>query len=72
MHLIFRVTTKAHRDTLAEDDEFWEHSHAAGVGEHTMCGRAPEEWGYESTCPAQKITCPECIRQIRWAKQFDV
>jgi len=72
MYLIFRATTKDHRDTLPEDDEFWDHSHAIGADEHTMCGMAPEEWGYESTRAAQKITCPECIRQIRWAKQFEV
>lgn len=68
--LIFRPTTNAHRDELPADDDFWKHSHAAGPDEHTMCSIAPEEWDYDRVKPAKKITCPECLRQIRWAKQF--
>ena len=58
---------------LPEDDEFFEHSHllgGGGDGEYTLCGLAPENWGYNNFTIASKISCPKCKAMITYCLKY--
>jgi hypothetical protein len=60
-------------DCLDIDDKFFDHSHCMypDMGwEYTLCGIACEEWQYVKFKTVKKITCPECLKIIKYCKSY--
>ena len=67
---IFKPDKNDKPDCLDTDDDFYNHSHGMGLGEHTLCGVACEEWGHDKSTPKKIITCPDCLAEIRHCREY--
>jgi len=67
---IIKPNNNNHADELQKDDDFFKLSHGMGEVEHTLCGVAPEEWGYDDYQKRKRITCPKCLDLIRLCREY--